>query len=65
MAKLTALYNSADTVDNVVFDLIGSGIPRDKIVTDKTSNQVEVEVPDETAAEMRELLHRHQPKSLS
>ena len=56
-----ATYDSASTVDNVVVDLLGTGIPRDNIFIDKANNLVEVNIPAETEPEASEILKRHNP----
>ena len=59
--RMKATYDSPGTVDNVVIDLIGTGIPRDNIMIDKVNNQVEVNIPEVTQAEASEILKRHNP----
>lgn len=66
MAKtVKATYDSAETVDNVVIDLIGTGIPRDNIYYDKTTFLVEVNIADVTEPEASEILKRHNPKQFN
>jgi len=62
---IKATYDSADTVDNVVIDLIGTGIPRDNIFYDKSKCLVEVNIADVTEPEASEILKRHNPKQFN
>jgi len=63
MSKIIqATYDSVDTVDNVVDDLIGTGIPRDNIFYDKSTRFVEISIADVTEPEVSEILKRHHPE---
>jgi hypothetical protein len=63
--RMKATFDSLNTVDNVVLDLIGTGIPRDNIFIDKSNNRVEVNIPEETEPEITEILKRHNPEKLN
>jgi hypothetical protein len=62
---ITARYTSQDTVRNVYDDLISTGIPDEKIRTEKNSPVVHVMSPETTAPEVIEILNRHEPAELS
>ena len=62
---MKATYDSSETVDNVVLDLIGTGIPRDNIFYDKTTHLVEVNTPEATEPEVSEILKRHNPEKFN
>ncbi len=61
---VTATYDSAVAIENVVEDLVATGIDRDKIYDDEEANLVKVIVPASSEAEVREILGRHQPESV-
>jgi hypothetical protein len=65
LKTITATYDSATTVANVVDELINDGIPREKIYSDDTTMQVKVMVPETGVAGMKELLNRHSPTSIT
>jgi hypothetical protein len=58
---LTAKYLSADTLQNVVDDLINIGLPAEEIFADKEKKTVKVIAPKVTEAEIKEVLKRHDP----
>jgi hypothetical protein len=58
---ITAIYGSADTLDNVRDDLISLGIPQEKIRVNPAKKQVQVMGPATAEAEYREILERHLP----
>jgi len=58
---LTATYESADTLQNVVDDLINTGLPAEKIFADNENKTVKAIVPKVIAAEIREVMNRHHP----
>ncbi|HEB68792.1 MAG TPA: hypothetical protein ENI88_04130 [Desulfobulbus sp.] len=58
---LTATYEAADTLQNVVDDLINIGLPAEEIFADKERKTVKVIVPKVIEAEIREVLKRHDP----
>ena len=58
---ITAIYGSADTLDNVRDDLISVGIPQEKIRVNPAKKQVQVMGPATAEAEYREILERHLP----
>jgi hypothetical protein len=65
MTKIvTAVYASKETLTNVHDDLVSTGIPQEKIRTDKDKRQVQVMSPDADASEIIEILNRHQPTHL-
>lgn len=65
LKTVTATYDSATTVANVVDELINDGLPREKIYSDDTTMQVKVMVPETGVAGMKELLNRHNPTSIT
>jgi len=65
LKTITATYDSATTVANVVDELINDGLPREKIYSDDTTMQVKVMVPETGVAGMKELLNRHNPTSIT
>ncbi len=65
MTKIvTAVYASEDALRNVHDDLVSTGIPQEKIRTDKDKRQVQVMSPESDAREIIEILNRHQPTQL-
>ena len=62
---ITATYASADTLKNVVDDLINIGLPSEKVFADKNSNQVKVLAAPSIEPEIREVLNRHNPTLVS
>ncbi len=62
---ITATYASADTLKNVVDDLINIGLPSEKIFADKNSNQVKVLAAHSIEPEIIEVLNRHNPTLVS
>ena len=61
---VTATYDSAVAIENVVEDLVATGIDRDKIYDDEENHLVKVMVPASSEAEVREILGRHRPESV-
>lgn len=61
---ITAAYDSATTVTNVVDDLVSTGIPREKIRVQDDKHQVQVLAPEAAEPEIREILSRHGPIEL-
>ena len=64
MTAVVATYKDAKTVWNVQDDLISTGIPEDTIKIDKEHMKVRVMVPDQTKAEILEILNRHAPAEI-
>ncbi len=65
MTKIvTAVYASKEALTNVRDDLVSTGIPQEKIRTDKEKRQVQVMSPDIDSAEIVEILNRHKPTQL-
>ena len=66
MAKvITAHYHSDMTIENVVDDLINSGIPTEKILDDNTTKTVKVITSTTTLREIEEIFKRHNPEEIS
>lgn len=61
---ITAVYESPDHVSNALDDLVSTGIPREKIFTDKDKSEVKVHTPQSSAPEIEEILRRHRPKDV-
>ncbi len=61
---VVATYKDAKTIWNVEDDLISTGIPNDAIKIDKKHMKVRVIVPDQTKAEIMEILNRHAPAEI-
>ncbi len=61
---LTAHYGSDTAIENVVEDLVATGIDRDKIYDDEEQKIVKVMVPASSEAEIREILGRHDPNEV-
>jgi len=61
---VTATYESAVAVRNVVDELLGIGIPQEKFFTEKDKNQIKVITPEANQSEIEEILKRHHPKTL-
>lgn len=64
LKTITATYDSATTVANVVDELINDGLPREKIFSDDDTMQVKVMVPETAEIGIRELLNRHSPSQI-
>ena len=64
MSAVVASFKDAMTIKNVRDDLISTGIPGEKIKIDKDNFKVRVMVPEQTKAEIIEVLQRHQPAEL-
>jgi hypothetical protein len=62
---VTAMYESKDQVRNAVDDLISTGIPREKFRVDDDKLEVAVLTAETTEPEIKEILMRHQPTSIS
>ncbi|MCF7983668.1 MAG: hypothetical protein K9L70_04640 [Thiohalocapsa sp.] len=63
-AIVTAVYGSDTAVTNTIEDLVATGIPRDRIVTDASGHQVSVTASDAAEPEITEILQRHQPTAI-
>lgn len=61
---VVATYKDATAIWNVEDDLISTGIPNDAIKIDKEHMKVRVMVPDQTKAEVMEILNRHDPAEI-
>lgn len=61
---VTATYGSLDTCRNAKDDLVGTGIPQEKIFVDEASKAVKVIVPEPSQPEIFEILNRHKPISV-
>jgi hypothetical protein len=61
---VTATYESADSLRNVVDELLGIGFPQDKFYAEKDKNQIKVITPVDGESVIVELLQRHHPKTL-
>ncbi len=62
---VTGVYDSLDTVHNVIDDLVSTGIDREKVFADEENKQVKVMIPDSVEGEVKEILNRHQPTKVS
>ncbi len=62
---VTGVYDSLDTVHNVIDDLVSTGIDREKVFADEENKQVKVMIPDSAENEIKEILNRHRPTKLS
>jgi hypothetical protein len=61
---VVATYKDTGTIWNVEDDLISTGIPNDAIKIDKEHIKIRVMVPEETRAEIMEILNRHAPAEI-
>ena len=61
---LVATYKDVGTIWNVKDDLISTGIPNDAIKIDKEHAKIRVTFPDQTKAEIMEILNRHVPAEI-
>jgi len=65
MAKvITAQYHSDMTIENVVDDLVNTGIPTEKILADDKSKTVKVITGTSTLREIEEIFKRHKPEEI-
>lgn len=64
LRTVTATYGSRDTLRNVVDDILGVGIEREKVFVDDEAMLVKVMIPSDTEPEVLEILGRHHPLSL-
>ncbi len=62
---VTATYSSADTLKNVVDDLVNIGLPAEEIYADREKKQVKVLAGSAIEPEIREVLGRHDPVEVS
>jgi hypothetical protein len=58
---VVATFKDVKSILNVEEDLLATGIPNEKIKVDKEHRKIRVLVPDETKAEILEILNRHMP----
>jgi len=63
--NIQATYDSKSTVENVVFDLVGSGVPHDKIEIDKENHQLNVSISGQDQPTIRKILERHNPEHIT
>ena len=63
-AAVVATYKDAKTIFNVEDDLLSTGIPNEAIKIDKDHLKVRVMVPEQTKAEIMEILNRHAPAEI-
>jgi len=61
---VSALYNTAQAVDDVIEDLVATGIPRDQIATDPDHRRVSVTLSTAAEPEVTGILKRHQPSEV-
>ena len=61
---VVATYKDIRTIGNVKDDLISTGIPNDSIKIDKEHKKVRVMAPDQSRAEIMEILNRHIPAEI-
>lgn len=61
---VTATYETADSVRNVVDELLGIGFPQEKFYVEDEKNQIKVITPLDGESVIVELLQRHHPKTL-
>ena len=61
---VVATYKDVRTIGNVKDDLISTGIPNDAIKIDTEHRKVRVMAPDQTKAEIMEILNRHVPAEI-
>jgi len=65
MAKvISARYHSDMTIENVVDDLINTGIPTEKILADDKTKTVKVITGSSTLKEIEEIFKRHKPEEI-
>ena len=58
---ITKTFASEDALTNVKEDLVGKGIPQEKIYLDRQKLQVKVTIPTSGEPEINEILGRHNP----
>ena len=58
---VVATYKDEMAITNVRDDLVSTGIPNEAIKIDKDNMKVRVIVPEQTKAEIVEILNRHEP----
>ena len=63
-AAVVATYKDARTIGNVKDDLISTGMTSEAIKIDKEHTKVRVMVPNQTKAEIMEILNRHAPTEI-
>lgn len=61
---ITGVYQSLETVDNTLDDLLAIGIDREKIFADEEHCELKVVVPSEICPEITEILQRHNPTNI-
>ena len=59
---VTVNYASSDAMKNAVNDLLGAGIPQEKLYVDEEKLQIKVITPTASKPEIEQLLTRHTTK---
>lgn len=62
---INGTYDNPEQATNTLDDLVGTGIPRDKVYIDEPNKTIKVMTPAETEAEIQEIFRRHGIKSVS
>lgn len=62
--SIKAIYDSKRTVENVMFDLVGTGVPHDDIEMNRDKHQLNIHVPEESKATIMNILKRHNPEQI-
>ena len=62
---LTGKYDSLDKARNALDDLINIGFEREKIFLDRDNTLVKVITPNDIEREVREILDRHEPATVT
>lgn len=62
---ITATYDNATALANVVDELVNDGIEREKIYRDEDKTQVKVIVPKSIEPAVLEILERHGPLAIT
>jgi len=62
--SVVATYKDPKAIFNVEDDLLSTGIPNDAIKIDKEHMKIRVMVPEQTKAEIIEILNRHAPAEI-
>jgi len=63
--RIKATYDTEKTVKRVLFDLLGSGVPHNKIVHHKSKHQLDITIEKKRIDKILEIMERHNPEHIS
>ena len=60
-----ATYDSDRTIESVMFDLLGTGVPHGNIEYDRENHRLDVTIPEGRKLTVLKILKRHHPRQLN